>query len=108
MTNPISSISERIIGSVESVSPVEIKILLDIESPRNIALNTGYPTSFPKINSFLLLPNENGFLVGSITWLGVEKSAYPKRDGLKDFGLIDLPYPLRKLTITPLGTLGSN
>lgn len=107
MTNPISSISERIIGSVESVSPVEIKILLDIESPRNIALNTGYPTSFPKINSFLLLPNENGFLVGSITWLGVEKSAYPKRDGLKDFGLIDLPYPLRKLTITPLGTLVS-
>ena len=52
-----------------------------------------------------MIPNELGFLVGSVTWLGVEKSAYPKRNGLKDFGLIDLPYPLRKLTLSPVGTL---
>jgi len=40
-----------------------------------------------------------------IVWLGVERSAFPKRTGMKDFGLIDLPFPLRKLTLTPLGTL---
>lgn len=107
MGTPISTIAERNIGTVESVSPVEIKVLLDTEAPRNVSLNAGYPLPFPKINSYLLIPNEVGFLVGSVTWLGVEKSAYPKRNGLKDFGLIDLPYPLRKLTLTPIGTLVS-
>lgn len=108
MSTPIATISERNIGTVESVSPIEIKVLLDTEAPRNVSLNAGYPLSFPKINSYLLIPNETGFLVGSVSWLGVEKSAYPKRNGLKDFGLIDLPYPLRKLTLTPVGTLISN
>src|SRR4030095_3335242 len=36
---------------------------------------------------------------------GVEKSPFPRRPGLKDFGLIDLPFPLRKLHVTPVGTL---
>ena len=108
MSTPIADISERNIGTVESVSPIEIKVLLDTEAPRNVSLNAGYPFSFPNINSYLLIPNETGFLVGSVSWLGVEKSAYPKRNGLKDFGLVDLPYPLRKLTLTPIGTLVSN
>lgn len=108
MSTPIADISERNIGTVESVSPIEIKVLLDTEAPRNVSLNAGYPFSFPKISSYLLIPNETGFLVGSVSWLGVEKSAYPKRNGLKDFGLVDLPYPLRKLTLTPVGTLVSN
>lgn len=108
MSTPVAVISERNIGTVESVSPIEIKVLLDTESPRNVSLNAGYPFSFPKINSYLLIPNETGFLVGNVSWLGVEKSAYPKRNGLKDFGLVDLPYPLRKLTLTPVGTLVAN
>jgi hypothetical protein len=87
------------------VSPDEIKILLDIDSPRNTALNTGVPTPFPRINSFVLLPNESGAVVGIVVWLGVERSAYPKRQGLKDFGLIDLPFPLRTMAICPIGTL---
>jgi len=32
-----------------------------------------------------------------IVWLGIERSAFPKRTGMKDFDLIDLPFPLRKL-----------
>ncbi|WMI72161.1 ATP-binding protein [Aminobacterium sp. MB27-C1] len=107
MTSPISNISMRTVGTVESVSSDEIKVLLDIDAPRNIALNTGVPISFPKINSFLLLPNEVGAVVGSVIWVGVERSAYPKRQGLKDFGLIDLPFPLRKMILTPIGTLTS-
>ncbi len=107
MTSPISKISSLTIGTVESVAPDEIKVLLDIDSPRNTALNTGVPTPFPRINSFILLPNESGAVVGIVVWLGVERSAYPKRQGLKDFGLIDLPFPLRKMAVSPIGTLFS-
>ena len=46
MTSPISKISSLTIGTVESVAPDEIKVLLDIDSPRNTALNTGVPTPF--------------------------------------------------------------
>jgi hypothetical protein len=28
---------------------------------------------------------------------------YPKRKGMQDFGLVDLPYPLRKMSLNPLG-----
>lgn len=93
------------IGTVEFVSPSEIKVLLDLEAPQATALNTGVPTGFPRINGYVLIPNETGSVVGLVTWLGVEHSAFPKRTGLKDFGLIDLPFPQRKLSLTPVGTL---
>jgi len=93
------------IGTVEYVSPVEIKVLLDEESPENTALNAGVPRSFPRVNSYMLFPNEKGYLVGQIEWITIERSDYPKRRGMKDFGLVDLPYPLRKMSIIPLGIL---
>ena len=93
------------IGTVDYVSPNEIKVMLDTSAPQNTALNTGTPTLFPRINGFVLIPNEVGALVGLISWIGVEHSQYPKRKGYKDFDLIDLPFPLRKMSITPMGTL---
>ena len=105
MTQPITKIWSSAIGTVESVAPDEISVLLDIDSPRSTSLNTGIPTPFPRINSFVLLPNESGAVVGIVIWLGIEKSQYPKRRGFKDFGLIDLPFPLRKMVISPIGTL---
>lgn len=93
------------VGTVDYVSPNEIKVVLDLSAPHNTAINTGVPTLFPRINGFVLIPNENGALVGLISWLGVEHSQYPKRKGYKDFDLIDLPFPLRKMSITPMGTL---
>lgn len=93
------------VGTVDYVSPNEIKVVLDLSAPHNTAINTGVPTLFPRINGFVLIPNENGALVGLISWLGVEHSQYPKRKGFKDFDLIDLPFPLRKMSITPMGTL---
>jgi uncharacterized protein len=93
------------VGTVESVSPSEIKVLLETEAPQNIAINTGVPTHFPKINGYLLIPNELGAIVGIISWIGVEHSNYPKRKGFKDFDLIDLPFPLRKLYLNPIGIL---
>lgn len=78
---------------------------MDLDAPQAVALNAGQPQRFPRINGFVLIPNEVGALVGLVSWLGVERSPYPKRTGLKDFGLIDLPFPLRKLSLVPLGTL---
>jgi uncharacterized protein len=93
------------IGAVDFVSPDEIKVALDIEAPESVALNAGGPRPFPRVNSYVLIPVDEGFLVGQIEWMTVERSAFPKRRGMQDFGLIDLPYPLRKLSLNPLGTL---
>lgn len=93
------------IGTVDFVSPNEIKVLLDIEAPDSVALNAGSPRPFPRVNSYVLIPVDDGHLVGQIEWITVERSSFPKRQGMQDFGLIDLPYPLRKMSLNPLGTL---
>ena len=93
------------IGTVEFVSPDEIKVGLDVEAPESVALNTGGPRPFPRVNGYLLIPVDDGFLVGQTEWMTVERSPFPKRRGMQDFGLVDLPYPLRRLSLNPLGTL---
>lgn len=107
MTNfyDFDEIRNLTIGTIESVSPIEIKVLLEVDAPQNVAINTGVPTHFPKINGYVLIPNETGAIVGVINWIGVQHSNYPIRKGFKDFDLIDLPFPLRKMVITPLGVL---
>ncbi len=105
MTSPVEQAAALTIGTVESVAPDEIRVVMDLDAPQAVALNAGAPQRFPRINGFVLIPNEVGALVGLVSWLGVERSPYPKRTGLKDFGLIDLPFPLRKLSLVPLGTL---
>ncbi len=95
------------IGTVDFVSPNEIKVALDIEAPESVALNAGSPRPFPRVNGYLLIPVDEGFLVGQVEWLTIERSAFPKRRGMQDFGLVDLPYPLRRLSLNPLGTLRS-
>ena len=93
------------VGTVEFVSPNEMKVALDIEAPESVALNAGGARPFPRVNGYLLIPVDDGFLVGQVEWLTIERSAFPKRRGLQDFGLVDLPYPLRRLRLNPLGTL---
>lgn len=93
------------IGTVDFVSPDEIKVALETEAPESVALNAGSPRPFPRVNSYVLIPVDDGFLVGQIEWLTIERSAFPKRRGMQDFGLVDLPYPARKLSLNPLGTL---
>ncbi|MDI6766124.1 MAG: DUF87 domain-containing protein [Bacteroidota bacterium] len=107
MSTIVENLSALTIGTVEVVSPNEIKVLLELDAPQATALNTGIPSGFPRLNGYVLIPNETGAVVGIIAWLGIERSAFPKRTGYKDFGLIDLPFPLRKLSITPVGTLVS-
>lgn len=105
MLTPLASADSLRIGSVDFVSPDEIKVILDIEAPSDVALNTGVPRPFPRINSYALIPSDNGFLVAQIEWITIERSQYPKRKGMQDFGVIDLPYPLRKMSLNPLGIL---
>jgi hypothetical protein len=45
-----------------------------------------------------------GYLVAQVEWITIERSQYPKRKGMQDFGLVDLPYPLRKMSLNPWGT----
>ena len=93
------------VGTVEFVAPDEIKVNLDIEAPESLALNTGRPRPFPRVNGYLLIPVDEAFLVGQVEWVTVEPAPFPKRRGLQDFGLVDLPYPLRRLRLNPMGTL---
>lgn len=96
------------VGTVDFVSPDEIRIILDVEAPQSVALNAGEPRPFPRVNGYLLIPVDDALLVGQVEWTTVERSPFPKRRGMQDFGLVDLPYPLRKLRLNPLGTLRIN
>lgn len=93
------------IGTVDSVSAAEICVLLDTEAPESVALNTGTPHPFPRVNGYVFIHTEKGFLVSQVASIFIKPALYPKRKGLQDFGLIDLPFPLRKMLIHPLGEL---
>jgi len=103
--SPLEYAESLHVGTVEFVSPSEVKVCLDIEAPGSVALNTGTPRPFPRVNGYVLIPNDDGYMVGQVEWLTIEPSTYPKRRGMMDFGLVDLPYPLRKLSLNPVGTL---
>ncbi len=103
--SPLAYADSLRIGTIDFVSPDEIKVLLDIEAPDGVALNTGTPRPFPRINGYVLIPSDEGHLVAQVEWITIERSQYPKRKGMQDFGLVDLPYPLRKMSLNPLGSL---
>lgn len=105
MSSLVEALGARAIGTVEEVSASGISVLLDPDAPQATALNTGVPAGFPRINGYLLVPNEGGATVGVITKVEVARLPYPKRRGMQDFGLVDLPFPARKVSLTPLGTL---
>ena len=102
---PFEQVTSLRVGAVEFVSPNEIKVTLDIEAPQSVALGVDGPRPFPRVNSYLLVPVDEAFLVGQVEWLVVDRSPFPKRRGMQDFGLVDLPYPIRRLRLNPVGTL---
>ena len=70
------------------------------------ALNTGAPAGFPRINGYVLIPNEGGSTACIISSVRIDPMSFPKRVGMqKDFGLVDLPFPSRVMSLTPIGTL---
>lgn len=108
MNTPIANAESLQIGSVDFVSPDEIKVVLDLDAPNDVALNSGVPRPFPRIISYVLIAGEGGYLVSQIEWITIERSQFPKRRGMQDFGILDLPYPLRKMSVIPLGVLKEN
>ena len=104
-TTPIEQLASLRVGTVEFISPDRIEVQLDIESPDSVALNTGTARSFARINGYVMIPVDLGFVVGQVSWITIQRSPYPKRSGFQDFGLIDLPFPLRKMELQPVGTL---
>ena len=105
MSSIVDALGDRAVGTVESVTANAFSVLINPSAPQATALNAGAPTGFPRINGYLLIPNESGATVGVITSVRVERLPYPKRKGTQDFGLVDLPFPVRILALTPLGTL---
>lgn len=106
MTSVVQSIGDRVVGTVEEVSADRITVLLDVDAPQATALNTGRPTGFPRINNYVLIPNEGGATACVISSVRIQRFPFPMRKGMqKDFGLLDLPFPARMMSLTPLGTL---
>lgn len=61
MNTPTANAESMKIGNVDFVSPDEIKVLLDLDAPSDVALNSGVPRPFPRINSYVLVSGEGGF-----------------------------------------------
>ena len=73
MTTPVERLSDLVVGVVESVAPDEIRVLLELDTPHSTALNAGVPAGFPRLNGYVLVPNEAGATVAYITWIGIER-----------------------------------
>ena len=84
----------RCVGIVDSVSSYEIKGYLLDSAPRNVALASGI-SLFPRINGFLLIPNETGSLVGIITWIGYSQQNFGNE--------VALPRGTRCISLSILG-----
>ena len=93
------------IGAVDFVSSDEIRVTLDSEAPESVALNSGYPRPFPRVNGYLIVQVDEAFLVGQVQSLTVERAPFPRHSKIRDSGFIDLPYPHRQLKLNPLGIL---
>ena len=93
------------IGTVQYVSPDEVRATLDVDAPDAVALNTGEPRPFPRVNGYLLIPVDVDYLVGQVEWITAEQAPLPRQRGRQDNHLVDLPHPLRRLRINPLGML---
>ena len=102
---PIEQGEQLRVGTVDFVSPNEIRAILEIDSPDTVALNAGTPRNFPRVNSYVLISCDNGYLVGQIEWLAVEHSPYPKQRDVQEFGLVNLPFPRKKISLNPVGML---
>ena len=100
MTSVVQSIGERVVGTVEEVSADRITVLLDVDAPQATALNTGRPTGFPRINNYVLIPNEGGATACVISSVRIQRFPFPMRKGMQnDFGLVDLPFPARLMSL---------
>jgi DNA helicase HerA-like ATPase len=105
MTSPIEHLAGLVIGTVEAVAPSEVRVVLEGTAPQSTAFNTGTPVAFPRLNGYVLMPNEAGATVGFVAWIGTERAAAIRGRGQPELGLVDLPFPQRRMVVNPIGTL---
>ncbi|MFS0715756.1 ATP-binding protein [Arthrobacter phoenicis] len=103
MNTPVSEAAARVIGRVESVRASEIKVLLETEAPQATAFGPSIQR-FPRINGYVVIPIGSGLLVATVTAIWMDPATVPVRRN-PDQSIIDLPFPVRRLTASPIGTL---
>jgi uncharacterized protein len=104
MTTLVERIGTLTVGRVEAVTAAELRIALFSETPQATALNTGVPTGFPRINAYVLIPNETGAVVAVVKEITIVRAGPPTFSKHND-DLVDLPFPARSLIAIPFGTL---
>lgn len=108
MTSLIQTLGNRTIGSVEQVSADRIMTLLESDAPQATALNAGTPFGFPRINGYVLIPNESGAIACIISSVSIQRQHLQgKRSSQQASDFVDLPFPSRLMELTPIGTLKS-
>ena len=48
---PFEQTRDLRIGTVDFVSPDELRVALEVDAPESVALNAGVPRPFPRVNS---------------------------------------------------------
>ena len=104
MTTIVERIGTLSVGRVEAVTAEEIRISLFDETPQATTLNTGVPTGFPRVNAYVLIPNETGAVVAVVSAIFIAR-VKPSSQGRRDDALVDLPFPSRTIVTIPVGTL---
>lgn len=104
MTTIVERVGALSVGRIEAVTAAELRIALFNETPQATALNTGTPTGFPRINAYVLVPNESGAVVAVVKEVAITR-ARPSGAGRQDEALVDLPFPARSVIAIPFGTL---
>lgn len=93
----MSQLFDRCVGIVDSVSSYEVKGYLLDNAPTSVSLYSGSMMLFPRINGYLLIPNETGSLVGIVTWIGYNHIAVEND--------VNLPKGSRMVSVSMLGHL---
>jgi hypothetical protein len=104
MTSIVERVGALSVGRIEAVTAAELHIALFNETPQATALNTGVPTGFPRINAYVLVPNETGAVVAVVKEIMIVRARVPV-SGRQDEALVDLPFPARSVIAIPFGTL---
>ena len=106
MQSPIQITFGATVGTVNEVYADRISIVLDPEAPQATALNSGVPARFPRVNEYLLIPNEDGATIGIVSSIRIERLPMPTRRAVDgNSGLVDLPIPSRVMSLIPIATL---
>jgi len=94
------------VGEVEACSASEIKVDLSETAPQSTALNNGNLVRFPRLNGYVLIPNQVGAIVGQITRLTIEP-ARERPEKIHNEERVKLPTSRRRLYLSPIGTVES-